>query len=173
MRSKPPTGLRPWRPARRAVWGGGRRPQPGGAMAAGFGRRQPPSAGRCRGSRPANRNAGLVHVRTSGVVLLVSPGWRHRPQRRDRGAGVIGGRSSAFVVTVRQGRRADIEACARIVVADPLWRRYRLTLTAARRVLRGGVSPQARGGPPPAAPGGATPGAPGAGLVLSPLPGTL
>src|SRR5947199_356206 len=94
-------------------------------MAAGSARRQPPSAGRCRGSRPADRNAGLVHVRTSGVVLLVSPGWRHRPQRRDRGAGVIGGRSAAFVLTVRQGRRADIEACARIVVADPLWRLYR------------------------------------------------
>src|SRR3989454_5823386 len=113
-------------------------------MAAGSARRQPPAAGRCRGSRAADRNAGLVHVRTSGVVLLVSPGRRHRPQRRDRGAGVIGGRSSTFVLTVRQGRRADIEACARIVVADPLWRRYRLTLAAARRVLREGISRQER-----------------------------
>ncbi len=48
------------------------------------------------------------------------------------------------MLTVRQGRRADIEACARIVVADPLWRRYHLTLAAARRVLREGISRQAR-----------------------------
>src|SRR2546428_12883906 len=35
---------------------------------------------------------------------------------------------------MRRGQRSDIEACARIVVTDPLWRRYRLTLPRARRV---------------------------------------
>jgi len=40
------------------------------------------------------------------------------------------------VLTMRRGQRSDIEACARIVVTDPLWRRYRLTLPRARRVLR-------------------------------------
>jgi ribosomal-protein-alanine N-acetyltransferase len=37
---------------------------------------------------------------------------------------------------MRRGQRSDIDACARIVVADPLWRRYGLTLPQARRVLR-------------------------------------
>ena len=40
------------------------------------------------------------------------------------------------MLTMRRGQRSDIEACARIVVTDPLWRRYRLTLPRARRVLR-------------------------------------
>src|SRR3989442_4457173 len=37
---------------------------------------------------------------------------------------------------MRRGQRSDIEACARIVVAGPLWRRYRLALPRARHVLR-------------------------------------
>src|SRR2546427_9642842 len=114
-------------------------------MAAGSARRQPPSAGRCRGSRPANRNAGLVHVRTSGVVLLVSPGWRHRPQRRDRGAGVIGGRASPLVVTVRQGRRGGNQGCARGGVAPPPWGRPPPPPPPARPGPRGGGGPPARG----------------------------
>src|SRR2546421_6131368 len=107
-------------------------------MAAGSARRQPPAAGRCRGSRAADRNAGLVHVRTSGVVLLVSPGWRHRPQRRDRGAGVIGGRASALVVTVRQGPRGGNQGRARGGAPAPPLGRPSPPLPTGRGGPRGG-----------------------------------
>lgn len=33
-------------------------------------------------------------------------------------------------------RAGDVEPCARIVAGDPLWRRYGVSLVAARRVLR-------------------------------------
>lgn len=48
------------------------------------------------------------------------------------------------MVTLRRARHPDVEACARLVVADPLWRRYHLTLPAARRVLREGIARGAR-----------------------------
>lgn len=47
-------------------------------------------------------------------------------------------------MTLRRARRDDVVVCARLVVADPLWRRYHLTLPAARRVLREGI--RRRGG---------------------------
>jgi ribosomal protein S18 acetylase RimI-like enzyme len=43
---------------------------------------------------------------------------------------------------LRPLRPADIDACARIVAADPLWRRYGVTLARARRAFRRAVSPR-------------------------------
>lgn len=42
-------------------------------------------------------------------------------------------------VVVRPARQGDVEACARLVADDPLWRRYGVTLAGARKALRAGV----------------------------------
>lgn len=49
-------------------------------------------------------------------------------------------------VRIRRLRATDVEACARIVAGDPLWRRYGLTLAGARRALRGALAAARRGG---------------------------
>ncbi len=48
------------------------------------------------------------------------------------------------MLSIHRARRSDIEACARIVAGDPLWRRYGLTLSRARRILREAVGPLRR-----------------------------
>lgn len=47
-------------------------------------------------------------------------------------------------VVVRRARPSDVEACARIVAADNLWRRYGITLVRARRALRDGLGAAGR-----------------------------
>jgi ribosomal protein S18 acetylase RimI-like enzyme len=49
---------------------------------------------------------------------------------------------------VRIGRlgERDVDACARIVAEDPLWRRYGLSLPRARRLVRGALAARRRGG---------------------------
>lgn len=42
-------------------------------------------------------------------------------------------------MVVRPARHSDIEACARLVADDPLWRRYGVTLAVARKALQAGV----------------------------------
>lgn len=46
------------------------------------------------------------------------------------------------MVTVRRMRAEDVEVCARIVAADPLWRRYGVTLPGARRSFRRALAAQ-------------------------------
>ncbi len=48
-------------------------------------------------------------------------------------------------VTVQRMRPDDVEPSARIVAGDSLWRRYGLTLSRARRALRGALAQAARG----------------------------
>jgi len=48
-------------------------------------------------------------------------------------------------LTVRRLRSSDVESCARIVAGDPLWQRYGLTLSRARRVLRQALAQAAKG----------------------------
>ncbi len=48
-------------------------------------------------------------------------------------------------LTVQRLRSSDVESCARIIAGDPLWQRYGITLSRARRVLRQALA-QAAGG---------------------------
>jgi ribosomal protein S18 acetylase RimI-like enzyme len=50
----------------------------------------------------------------------------------------------AVKLTVRRMRRDDVEPCARIVAADPLWQRYGLTLPLARLAFRRTIAQAAR-----------------------------
>lgn len=64
---------------------------------------------------------------------------RRRPTRRRPTS-----RRGAHVV-IRQLRAADVEACAEIIAGDPLWRRYGLTRSRARRAIRLALEAARRG----------------------------
>jgi len=49
---------------------------------------------------------------------------------------------------IRSLRKADVEACARIVAGDPLWQRYGLTLPRARAAVRSALAPRGAHGRP-------------------------
>lgn len=51
------------------------------------------------------------------------------------------------MMTVRRMRVEDVETCARIVAGDPLWKRYGVTLTGARRSFRRVLAGARRGRP--------------------------
>jgi ribosomal protein S18 acetylase RimI-like enzyme len=55
------------------------------------------------------------------------------------------------MLTVRRMRAEDVEACARIVADDPLWRRYGVTPSAARRSFRQALNAARPGRPAPRA----------------------
>jgi ribosomal protein S18 acetylase RimI-like enzyme len=54
--------------------------------------------------------------------------------------------SRQLPVRIRPLRAGDVEACARIVAADPLWQRYGLTVRRARRTFRQVLAARRRGG---------------------------
>jgi ribosomal protein S18 acetylase RimI-like enzyme len=47
---------------------------------------------------------------------------------------------------IRRLRVVDIDPCARLIAADPLWQRYHITLPRARRALRQVLAAARRGG---------------------------
>jgi ribosomal protein S18 acetylase RimI-like enzyme len=49
-------------------------------------------------------------------------------------------------MAIRRLRVEDVEACARIVAGDPLWRRYRVGLPQARRTIRQALAAARRRG---------------------------
>ncbi|MDR7419311.1 MAG: N-acetyltransferase [Armatimonadota bacterium] len=49
-------------------------------------------------------------------------------------------------VRIRPLRASDVEACARLVAADPLWQRYGLTFARARATIRGALRRGSDGG---------------------------
>lgn len=49
------------------------------------------------------------------------------------------------MVKIRRMRAGDVDSCARIVAADPLWQRYGVTLPSARRTFGRALAQTARG----------------------------
>ncbi len=47
---------------------------------------------------------------------------------------------------IRSLRATDVDLCARLIAADPLWKRYHITLARARRLLREVLAATHRGG---------------------------